>query len=91
MQTKITTVHGFTIDLSRIKAIKVNTNTNLGPTNVLTVDLNQKCEYIFNPNEDKYVMHQIDDKVLIPYIDYNRAVEAMNDLTELWQEYLDNI
>ena len=89
MPSKIINVSGFSIDLFRIKAIKVNTNSTLGPTNVLKVDLNLKFEFIFNPNKNKFIKQKINDTVSITYVDYNEAVHAMNNLTEIWQDYIE--
>jgi hypothetical protein len=88
---KITTVDGLSVDLSRIKAIKINTNAKLGPTNVLTVDLNLRFEYVFDPNENKHIKESIEDTVSIAYVGYNEAVEARETLTQEWQEYLDKL
>ncbi|MET4083143.1 hypothetical protein ABIB40_003112 [Pedobacter sp. UYP30] len=90
-QSKIINVSGFSIDLSQIKAIKVNTNSTLGDTNVLVIDFNLRYEYIFNPNKNKYIKQKIDDNVSITYVDYNAAVEAMESLTSEWQECLDSL
>lgn len=88
---KIITISGLTIDLSRIKAIKINTNSTLGPTNVLTVDLNSKYEYIFNPNKDKFKKQIIKDQVEIEYVDFNTAKESSEELIEEWQQYLSSL
>jgi len=87
-RSKIIIVSGFAIDLSRIKAIRINTNTKIGPTNLLTVDLNTVYTYLFNPNENKFKKQRIRNIAVIEYVDYNAANEAMEDLTSLWQEYV---
>ena len=81
----------FSIDLSRIKAIKVNTNSTLGPTNILKVDLNLRYEYIFNPNKNKFIKQKVKDTVSITYVDYDAAVQAMENLNEIWEEYLESL
>ncbi|OAQ39824.1 hypothetical protein A5893_09625 [Pedobacter psychrophilus] len=89
--SKIIIVNGLSIDLSRIKAIKVNTNSTLGPTNVLMIDLNLRFEYVFNPNENNHTKESIKDTVSINYVNYDGAVEAMNNLSEEWQAYLNSL
>ncbi|MEJ7559195.1 MAG: hypothetical protein WKF66_12870 [Pedobacter sp.] len=86
-KSKIIIVSGFSIDLSRIKAIRLNTSTTLGPTNVLKVDLNLRYEYIFNPNKKDFEKEAINDMISIEYVDYNDAQDALENLTEVWQEY----
>jgi hypothetical protein len=88
--SKITSISDFKIDLSRIKAIKINTNTTLGPTNVLKIDLNLRYEYVFNPNKKEYEKETISDTVTIEYFNYNQAQEALESLSEEWQEYLNS-
>ena len=88
--SKITIVSSFSIDLSRIKAIKINTNSTLGPTNVLKIDLNLKYEYVFDPNKKEYVKDTISDTVTIEYVNYNEAQQALESLSEEWQEYLNS-
>jgi hypothetical protein len=85
--SKIIIVSGFSIDLSRIKAIRLNTSTTLGPTNVLRVYLNLRYEYIFNPNNKEFEKEAINDVIEIEYVDYNDAQDALESLTEVWQEY----
>ncbi|HEX8607669.1 MAG TPA: hypothetical protein VF679_03395 [Pedobacter sp.] len=88
--SKIIIVSGVSIDLSRIKAIRLNTSSTLGPTNVLKVDLNLKYEYIFNPTLREYEKQAINDVISIEYVDYNDAQDALENLTEVWQEYSEN-
>jgi hypothetical protein len=85
--SKIIIVSGFSIDLSRIKAIRLNTSATLGPTNVLRVDLNLRYEYIFNPNKKEFEKEAISDIIEIAYVDYDDAKDALESLTEVWQEY----
>ena len=89
--SKIITIPGLTIDLSRIKAIKLNTNTSVGPSNILTIDLNTSYQYLFNPNKNKYQKHKIKDAVSVEYVNYNEALENAEHLSELWQVYLNEI
>jgi archaellum component FlaF (FlaF/FlaG flagellin family) len=88
--SKIVSFEGSALDLSRINAIKVNTNSSLGPTNILTVDLKSSFEYVFNPNKNKYKKVKTKDHVEIEYVDYNAARESMEDLTGQWREYLES-
>jgi hypothetical protein len=88
--SKIIIVSGLSIDLSRIKAIRLNTSSTLGPTNVLKVDLNLKYEYIFNPIRREFEKEAINDMISIEYVDYNDAQDALESLTEVWQEYSEN-
>jgi len=85
---KIISIQGLTLDLSRIKAIKINTNTKLGPTNVLIVDLNSRYEYVLNPNKNTFVKQKLKDKVEIEYVDYNATKDSYEELIEEWQQYL---
>jgi hypothetical protein len=50
-RSKIVTIDGCALDLSRIKAIRMNINSTLGTSNTLIVDLNATIDYIFNPNK----------------------------------------
>ena len=85
--SKITIVSGLSIDLSRIKAIRLNTNSSLGPTNILNVDLNMKYEYIFHPIKKELEKVPLNDVISIQYVDYDDAKDALESLTEVWQEY----
>ena len=88
-RSKIVSIDGCAVDLSRIKAIRVNSNNTLGPTNTLFIDLNSRLEYVFNPNDQKFEKVKMEDTVEIPYVDYNTARDCMNDLMEHWMDYLE--
>jgi hypothetical protein len=88
---KITTVDGLSVDLSRIKAIKINTNAGIDHKDVLTIDFNSRFKYVFNPNENIHTKEVINDSISIPYFNYSSAVEARETLTKEWQDYLDKL
>jgi hypothetical protein len=87
---KIVSIDGSALDLSRINAIKLNTNASLGPTNILVVDLKSGFEYVFNPNKEKFKKVKTKDLVEIAYLDYKAARESMANLIDEWQEYLES-
>lgn len=89
-RTKIISIDGAALDLSRINAIKVNTNSSLGPTNIMVVDLKSSFEYVFNPNKNKYKKVKTKDRVEIEYADNNAARESMDNLMIEWREYLES-
>lgn len=88
--SKIVNINGSVLDLSRINAIKLNSNSTLGPTNIVVVDLKSSFEYVFNPNKDKYKKVKTKNRVEIEYVDYNAAKESMENLSEAWSEYLES-
>lgn len=88
-RSKIITVEGLTIDLSKIKAIKISNNTGAGDVSLLVVDLYDRYEYIFNPNANEHQPIYIKDSVEMKYLNYSVAADVADTIQMHWQEYLD--
>ena len=85
---RVITISYLTIDLDRIKAVKLNNFTSVGKTNVLTVEYNARVEYSRNPFTNEIEKTQIIDTVTKEYPDYSTAQAYQMELEEAWREYL---
>ena len=83
-------VHGgVTIDLEMVKCFKVQTYTEVGKSNVLTIEFKtSNVEYVFNPETKEYVLHTFSDKTEIEYPNYESACAYRDELAEIWKDYL---
>lgn len=46
-----------------------------------------KYEYIFHPIKKEFEKVPLNDVISIQYVDYEDAKDALESLTEVWQEY----
>ena len=86
--SKIVNFNGTLVDLSRLKAIKINEFYDIKPaSNILTFELDKKSEYIFNPNEKNWELRKTENNILVEYPNGDEAVEAFKEAKNIWGEY----
>ena len=85
---KIVTVAGITIDLSRIRGVRINTNSTVGKTNVLHIEYNSRIEYSKNPFTGEIEKAMITDTITQEFADYNAAQQNQSEVQECWSDYL---
>ena len=80
---------GVTIDLETVKCFKVQTFTDVGKSNVLTIEFKtSNLEYILNPETGEFELHTFNDKTEIEYPSYNSACGNRDEWEEIWQKYV---
>ena len=55
----------------------------------LTFELKSRIEYVFNPNENKYVKEIFNDTIQIEFKDYGMAEAYRNDWIAMWEQYIE--
>ncbi len=85
---RLTTISSLTIDLDRIKAVRVNNFTSIENTSAITVEYNARIEYSKNPFTNEIEKTQIVDTVIKEYPDFSIAQVYQMELEEAWSEYL---
>jgi hypothetical protein len=86
---RVITHGGVTIDLETVKCFKVQTYTEVGKSNVLTIEFKtSNLDYVFNPETELFEMHTFNDKTEIDYPSYDSACSYRDEWAEIWQDYL---
>lgn len=86
---RVITHGGVTIDLETVKCFKVQTYTEVGKSNVLTIEFKtSNLDYVFNPETELFEMHTFNDKTEIDYSSYDSACAYRDEWAEIWQDYL---
>lgn len=80
---------GVTLNLATIKSFKLQTNIDLGKTNVLIIEHKTRFDYIQNPKTDEFEKQEYNEKTEVEYSSYSSAEAHRNEWEEIWQEYLD--
>jgi hypothetical protein len=87
---RIINIGNLSIDFERIRAIKQNSNRDLGKTNILVIEYNARIEYSKNPFTDKIEKTEIVDKIEIEYADFETAQINHLAIQEDWNNYIEN-
>ena len=85
---KIVTVAGITIDLSRIKGIRIDTTQKAEESYFLCIEYNSRAEYIKNPITGEIEKTIITDTISQEFADYTGARQNQSNVEECWSEYL---
>ncbi len=85
--SKIINLNGVTIDLHRIKAIFHN---DYEDCKRLRIIMNNRKEYIFNPNIDEWVVEEISEDFFINFPDNDTAVENCRQMQNIWEFEIEN-
>ncbi len=86
---RIINIGNNSIDFERIRAIKQNSNSQLGKTNVIIVEYNSRIEYSKNPFTEEIEKNEIVDKIEIEYTDFETAQINQVAIQENWNDYLE--
>lgn len=87
--SRIITHGGVTIDLETVKCFRVQTYTEVGKSNSLTIEFKtSNIDYIFNPGTEKFELHTFNDNTEIEYPSYDAACAYRDEWAEIWQYYL---
>ncbi|MEI8278425.1 MAG: hypothetical protein WCG87_01605 [Bacteroidota bacterium] len=87
---RIVTISSITIDLERLRSIKLNNYSELGETNILTIEYNSRLEYLQNPFTNEIEQTIIVDTITKEYPDFETAKAYQFEIQEIWNEYLQN-
>jgi hypothetical protein len=80
---------GITVDLETIKCFKVQTYSDIGKSNVLTIEFKtSNVDYILNPETEEFELHTFNDKTEVEYPSYDSACAYRDEWAEIWQDYL---
>lgn len=80
--SKIVNLNGVMIDLHRIKAIFHN---DYEDCKKLRIIMNNRKEYVFNPNNEEWVLEEISEDFFIEFPDNDIAVENYIQMQNVWQ------
>lgn len=87
--SRIITHGGITLDLEKLKCLKVQTYTEAGKPNVLTFEFKtSNIEYIFNPETEEFEMQTFKEFSEVIYSSYDSACAHRDEWAEIWQDYL---
>lgn len=87
---RIINIGNNSINFERLRAIKHNNHSDLGPTNVLIFEYNARIEYSKNPFTNKVEKTEIIDKIEIEFYDFETAQINHLSIQENWNDYLEN-
>ncbi len=87
---RVVTHGGVTLNLATIKCFKLQSNIDLGKTNVLIIEHKKRYDYIQHPESGKYEKQEFNEVTEVEYPNYALAESNRNDWEEIWQEYLDD-
>lgn len=87
---RIVRISSLTIDLDRIRAVKLNNFNNVGETNILNIEYNTRIEYSKNPFTNKIEKNEIQDVITKTYPDFETAQIYQGEIEECWREYLNH-
>jgi hypothetical protein len=87
---RVITISSLTVDLDRIRAIKLNNFSGNGNSNVLTIEYNSRIEYTKNP-----FTHEIEKTIIVEtitkeYPDFETARLYQTEFEECWKEYIND-
>ena len=85
---RIITISSLTIDLERVRAVKINNYFNVGDTNILTVEYNSRFVYSKNPFTNDIEKDEIQDIITKTYPSFEIATLYQREIEECWKEYL---
>lgn len=85
---RVITHGGVTIDLETVKCFKVQTYTEVGKSNVLTIEHKSRVDYILNPKTEEFEKQIYNDKTEFEYPNYDSACAYRDEWSEIWQDYL---
>lgn len=87
---RVVTHGGVTLNLATIKCFKLQTNFDLGKTNVMIVEHKNRFDYIQHPYTGEYEKQEYKEITEVEYVSYESAEAHRNEWEEIWQEYLDD-
>ena len=85
---RIIRISSLTIDLKRVRAIKLNNFNDVGETNILNIEYNTRIEYSKNPFTNEVEKTEIKDVITKTYPDFETAQIYQGEIEKCWREYL---
>lgn len=85
---RIITVSSLTIDLEKIRAIKVNPVENGGTQYLLTIEYNSRIVYFKNPSSEKVEQTKVVDTITKNFQDLETAQHYQQIIEVSWNTYL---
>lgn len=88
---KIINLNGTLVELNKIKGIVINeegySDIKL-KSNFIKIELQNRKEYVFNPSEDEWELHDFNDEILIEFPNYEYVYESFIQIKTVWEEAL---
>lgn len=85
---RIITVSSLTIDLEKIRAIKVSPLVNQGSQHVLIIEYNSRIVYAKDPSSEKVEQTKVVDTITKNFQDLETAQHYQQIIEESWNTYL---
>ena len=86
---KVINLNGTLVELNKIKGIVINDegyfNIKLS-SNFIKVELQNRKEYIFNPESNEWELHDLNDEILIEFPNSDYACTKFEQMKEIWEE-----
>lgn len=76
---------GVVVDLARVKSMQVIELPAFKYQ--LSIQLNSRLAYIFNPGTNQWEIQLFNDVVNIEYRDYDLAIAYLSEWMEIWRNY----
>lgn len=87
---RVVTHGGITLNLATIKCFKLQTNSDLGKTNVMFIEHKTRFDYIQHPETGEFEKQEYNEKTEVEYPSWSSAEAHRNEWEEIWQDYLDD-
>ena len=85
---RIITVSSLTIDLEKIRVIKISPLTKQGPEQVLSIEYNSRIVYAKDPSSEKVEQTKVVDTITKEFSDLETAQHFQLKIEESWNTYL---
>ncbi len=85
---RIITVSSLTIDLEKIRTIKINPVTEISVEQVLTIEYNSRIVYAKDPSSEKVEKTIVVDTITKEYSDLETAQHYQQIIEDSWNTYL---
>jgi hypothetical protein len=86
--SKIINLNGVLIDIQRLKAIIHNDHNDCRR---LKFVMNNRKEYVWNPDDEKWELEEINEDFYLEFPNNDIAVETYLEMNKTWQENMDNL
>ena len=86
---KIINLNGTYVELDKIKGISMNEEGYFDiklKSNFIKVELQNRKEYIYNPAENEWELHDVTNEILIEYPTSNYAYESIVKIKQIWED-----
>jgi len=86
---KVINLNGTVVELDKIKGISINEEGFFDiklKSNFIKVELQNRKEYVFNPETNEWELHDFNDEILIEYPSSDYVYKSFEQMKEIWEE-----